>query len=178
MKKSTFSWCLLPSVHAFSLRLPGLIFFETAAALTALRQQGVTEIFCAAVLELSLLFLSDADIKHQIIPRKYLIAPVICNVASMVFSQGLFFALLGMGDGLALAAAVWLISLAAHRGFGGGDIRLFALAGLYLGLRRGLFCVLLSCVIGLVTALVKRRSEFPLGPSISISIVICLIVFP
>jgi leader peptidase (prepilin peptidase)/N-methyltransferase len=53
---------------------------------------------------------------------------------------------------------------------GGGDIKLFALTGLYLGLIGTLFALLLSAVLGLVFALLlkKRRSQaFPFGPAIA-----------
>jgi Flp pilus assembly protein protease CpaA len=177
MKRYIFSLFIEPADSAFFLKIPGLILFETTAALTALRQQGFADIFSAAVLELSLLFLSDSDLKHNIIPRRYIFVPAICRVISLTMTEHLPGVLSGIGAGAAIAFFVWLISQTAQRGFGGGDIRLFALAGLYLGLWHGLICILLSCVIGLVAAAAIHRTEFPFGPAISASIVICLIVF-
>lgn len=53
---------------------------------------------------------------------------------------------------------------------GGGDIKLFAVTGLYLGLLGGLFALILSCVLGLVCARLLHRARgeaFPFAPSIA-----------
>ena len=58
---------------------------------------------------------------------------------------------------------------------GGGDIKLFAVMGLYLGMTGSLFALLFACVLGLVPAVICRRREadhggiIPFGPAISIA---------
>lgn len=55
---------------------------------------------------------------------------------------------------------------------GGGDVKLFAVMGLYLGLIGSLFALLFSCVLGLLFARLLRRGAgqpFPFGPAIAVS---------
>jgi leader peptidase (prepilin peptidase)/N-methyltransferase len=58
---------------------------------------------------------------------------------------------------------------------GGGDIKLFALFGLYLGYAGSYELVILSCIIGLIFAgarkalLPSASKEFPFGPAIAVS---------
>ncbi len=64
---------------------------------------------------------------------------------------------------------------------GGGDIKLFALLGLYFGFVETLFLIFLSCVTGLVFAVIynTRRGEgdgaFPFGPAIAAAAYVMLI---
>ncbi len=62
---------------------------------------------------------------------------------------------------------------------GGGDIKLFAMLGLFTGPVGGLLMLLLACIIGLVCSFSMRKGdkkEFPFGPSIAIATVITLLV--
>ena len=64
--------------------------------------------------------------------------------------------------------------LLGKESLGGGDVKLFAVVGLYLGFAGTLFAVLLSCVLGLLFALWQgKRGEkgkaIPFGPSISLA---------
>lgn len=91
-------------------------------------------------------------------------------------------------DGL-LGAAVYgggilLLSLLMDRALGretlgGGDVKLFAVLGLYTGLARGLLMILLSCIGGLVfayTVRAGRKKEFPFGPAIAAAAIAVLLV--
>ncbi len=88
----------------------------------------------------------------------------------------------------ALAAAVYgggllLLSLVMDRALGrdtlgGGDIKLFAASGLYLGLIGGLFALILACVFGLLFALLSRRGAreaFPFAPCVSLAAALTLL---
>lgn len=61
---------------------------------------------------------------------------------------------------------------------GGGDVKLFALLGLYTGLKRGLLMLLISCVAGLIFAAVRgdKKKEFPFGPAIAFAAIVTLVV--
>lgn len=55
---------------------------------------------------------------------------------------------------------------------GGGDIKLYALLGFCFGPLRGVFLLMLSCVIGIIFSFltgVKRREPFPFAPSIALA---------
>lgn len=79
----------------------------------------------------------------------------------------------GLITAFAVGAALLAVSLVMDRvlkreSLGGGDIKLMALAALYLGPWGTLLTVILSCILGLVCALVlgARDRAFPFGPAI------------
>ena len=89
--------------------------------------------------------------------------------------------------GLGVGAAMLIISILADKllkkdSLGGGDIKLFALLGLYLGFAGSYELILLSCILGLIFVFVRKRinpkatKEFPFGPAIAMSAYIVLIV--
>ena len=83
------------------------------------------------------------------------------------------------GGGILLMSIV-MDKLLGKESLGGGDVKLFAVVGLYLGFAGGLFTVLLSCVLGLGFALVQARrgragQPIPFGPSISLAAALMLL---
>ena len=56
---------------------------------------------------------------------------------------------------------------------GGGDIKLFAVTGLYLGAVASLFMVLFACILGLLMGVLIRKKKkealIPFGPSIALA---------
>ncbi|MCR5343352.1 MAG: prepilin peptidase [Butyrivibrio sp.] len=80
--------------------------------------------------------------------------------------------------GLILGAVMLLLSLLMDSilkrdSLGGGDIKLYAVLGVYLGFAGAYELVLLSCIFGLIFALIRKMisrnasKEFPFGPSIA-----------
>ena len=79
--------------------------------------------------------------------------------------------------GLVFGGGILLLSLVMDKilgreSLGGGDVKLFAVVGLYLGFVGTLFCMMLACVLGLLFALAQKRRggeerAIPFGPSIS-----------
>ena len=65
--------------------------------------------------------------------------------------------------------------LLGKESMGGGDIKLFFMTSLYLGLLQGLFSLILSCIVGLVIAAVMRRKRVPFGPAISLAAFLSLL---
>ena len=90
---------------------------------------------------------------------------------------------LALAAGLAFGLALLLCSLAMDRllkkeSLGGGDIKLFAVVGLYLGFTETLLALILACVLGLALAAALRRragEPFPFGPAISASAAVMLL---
>ena len=84
---------------------------------------------------------------------------------------------------LVFGGGVLLISLVLDRvlkkeSLGGGDVKLFAVLGLYLGLTASLFAVILACILGLLFLLIRRGGEegrIPFGPSIAAAAAIMLL---
>ena len=86
--------------------------------------------------------------------------------------------------GIALGGGLLLISLAMDRilgreSMGGGDIKLMAVVGLYLGPIGAMFALVLACVIGLTLQGALRRKDgeraFPFGPSIALAAAVMLL---
>ena len=127
-----------------------------------------------------LFFLSLVDLEEQIIPDGSLIIAALAWLAALPFLwEGWKSALFQALSGLVFGAAILLISLLMDKvlnkeSLGGGDIKLFAVTGLYLGFTGTLFAVMLACIIGLVFALALFRTKlkgkpFPFGPSIALA---------
>ncbi len=88
--------------------------------------------------------------------------------------------------GLLFGAGILGISLLMDRllgrdSLGGGDIKLFAVCGLYLGFVGTLFTVMLACILGLAFAALRKRmhpdgkKEFPFGPAIAAGAAVMLL---
>lgn len=75
------------------------------------------------------------------------------------------------GGGM-LGASLLMDKLLGRDSLGGGDIKLFAVVGLYLGFVGTLLCLILACVLGLVLVAARRSEKsqpVPFGPSIALS---------
>lgn len=84
--------------------------------------------------------------------------------------------------GLVFGGGILLLSLVMDRllhkeSLGGGDVKLFAVMGLYLGFGPSLLAVIGSCVFGLLLGLVKRGEDqhIPFGPAISLATAVVLL---
>ena len=123
--------------------------------------------------------LSIVDLEIFIIPDSCLVISVLAWIAALPFSfQGLKETGMSVLAGLAVGGGLLLISLLMDHilkkdTMGGGDIKLFAVVGLYLGMLSTLFALILSCILGLFFVMLQgrfRKSEdghLPFGPSIA-----------
>ena len=123
--------------------------------------------------------LSLVDLEAYIIPDGCLLTALAAYLAALpLLRPG--WAAVGRGvlAGLLFGGGLLLLSLLMDRilkkeSLGGGDIKLFAVIGLYLGLVGTLFTLLLACVAGLLLGLLLRRGEggkpIPFGPAISLA---------
>ena len=96
----------------------------------------------------------------------------------------------GLAGALVLGGGSLAVSLAfehfAQRpSMGGGDIKLLAVVGLFLGWERGLWCLFAACLVVLVMQVVSRFREggkrigsqtFPFAPAILVGVVIASIL--
>lgn len=126
--------------------------------------------------------LSLVDLEKQIIPNGCLMISVLAWVGAIPFAleeyggrNGILLYLLAAvvyGGGMLLLSL--LMDHILHKdSLGGGDIKLFAVMGLYLGLVASLFALLLACLLGLLlVGISSRRSRkfdgvIPFGPAIA-----------
>ena len=114
-------------------------------------------------------------------------------VASVTMMKMIPFGLT-LGDGLvgalvlgggSLAASIAFECLAQRPSMGGGDVKLLAVVGLFLGWERGLWCLFAACLVVLVMQMASRFREggkgiafqtFPFAPAILVGVAIASIL--
>src|SRR5699024_6385526 len=135
-------------------------------------------------LAISLLFVSMlviitvSDIAYMIIPNKVLLffLPLLVILRTIHPMDPWYNPLLGSAVCFLLIA---IIIIASKGGMGAGDMKLFGVLGIILGLGKTLLTLFLASVIGLLFGLIwmarkriKRRQPIPFGPFISIAALI------
>lgn len=132
-----------------------------------------------------LFLLTLTDLEDMTIPDGCHVVSLIAWLAAAPFVydgwrgalNGLFAALL-FGGGL-LAVSLVMDKLLGRDSLGGGDIKLFAVVGLYLGVIGSLFALMLACLLGLAMNAALRRRDgdraFPFGPAIALSSALMLL---
>lgn len=130
-----------------------------------------------------LFMLSLTDLDERIIPDGCLLAAALIWAVTAPFlyetwaeAGKCLLAALVYGGGI-LGVSLVMDKVLGRESLGGGDVKLFAVVGLYLGLAGTLFAVLLACVLGLLLALAlkKTREAFPFGPAIAAAAAIMLL---
>lgn len=152
-----------------------------------------------------LLFLSLTDLDDYLIPNGCIIAALAVRAVYLAVAFALgqidlptigYYVLSAFGMGLALVIIVLVADKVFGRdSMGGGDLKLFFVAGLYFGWQQGLFLVIVSCVIGIVGGALFSRNQgetpdgvpdnegqtalrraFPFGPAIAVACVITMLI--
>ena len=159
---------------------------------TALRYGASLLAVEIALLCLALLAASLADLAAMVIPNACVAAALGLRVA-YVLVAGLFgwedpTALLRESVAGAIVALVPLLALtyATDRvldveSMGGGDLKLLAVAGMYVGWRSLPFLLVVACLGGLASSAVRSRGAmepFPFGPAIAGATWIALMLEP
>jgi leader peptidase (prepilin peptidase)/N-methyltransferase len=128
----------------------------------------------------ALLVVTFIDLDHQIIPDAISIPGIACGIAASLLIPTISWldSLLGIlvGGGLLLLVAFGYKWVTGREGMGGGDIKLLAMMGAWLGWKAIPFILLASSLIGLVVGggsglLLKRglRAKIPFGPFLAIA---------
>lgn len=159
--------------------------FYISAVLCALRY-GPSGLFLRNFLFISCLFLLTlTDLEDMIIPDECIIFAVVLWFAALPITfVGWKDVGLHILSGLVFGGALLLISEVMDRvmgreTLGGGDIKLFAIVGLYFGFIGALFTLIIACVIGTVFNFTSGKHKvgqpFPFGPCIALAIVVMLL---
>lgn len=136
-----------------------------------------------------LIIITFIDIDHYIIPDGLIIIGSIFAVAinllvGIVTVKEMILGSVICGGGMLLL--IYLIELTVKKEvMGGGDIKLFAMLGLFLGLKGGLLTILLSVYVGAIYGILtivysklkkqEYNSMIPYGPFISVAALICVL---
>ena len=132
-----------------------------------------------------LFLLTLTDLEDMIIPDGCHIAAAAAWAAAMPFTgAGWTYAAEGIAAALVYGGGVLLLSLLMDKmtgrdTLGGGDIKLLAVTGLYLGLIGTLFALIIACAAGLLFQAAVRRGgrgkAFPFGPWIAFGAAVMLL---
>lgn len=163
--------------------LSGVVF--SVMTVMCLLKCDLTVLFLRNMVFLCCLFcLSLVDMERYFIPDGCLLVSTIVWIVAIPFAfteyggwSGIGFHLLAAvayGGGM-LGISLLMDCILQKESLGGGDIKLFAVMGLYLGMTRSLFALFFACILGLVSAVICRRKEkdhggiVPFGPAIALS---------
>jgi leader peptidase (prepilin peptidase)/N-methyltransferase len=171
-----------------SLRYPIVETANAALYLFFVWQFGLSfefAVFSALGSTLLVIFLIDLD--FQIIPDVITLPGMIAGLAVSFLPEGIgiISALIGLVVG---GGALYLIAMAGDilfkkESMGGGDIKMAAMLGAFLGWKKVLLVFMLSAVAGLVVSLLimafsrslRRHRIIPFGPFLSIAAVVALL---
>lgn len=130
------------------------------------------ELITALLFVSMLMIIFVSDIKYMLIPNKVLLffLSFFILLRIMVPLEPWWSPIIGAIIGLGLLALIIILS---RGGMGAGDMKLFGVLGIVLGIKNVLLAFFLSCMIGaiigvllLITKIVGRKQPVPFGPYI------------
>ena len=145
---------------------------------------GPTPVFAALFLFCSaLVVITFIDIEHQIIPDEISLSGIVVGFVLSFFLQGHGWlnSLLGilLGGGSLLLVAYSYQRLTGKEGMGGGDIKLLAMMGAFLGWKAVPFIIfassLIGSLVGISIMLVQKKDSklaIPFGPYLAVGAVL------
>ncbi|RMF92042.1 MAG: prepilin peptidase [Nitrospinota bacterium] len=132
-----------------------------------------------ALLLTILLIVTFIDLEHKIIPDRITLSGLLAGLLlNPLLPVSFFDALLGglIGGGIFL-----LVALLSRGGMGGGDIKLMAMLGVFLGWQRALLTIFLGvssgALVGIVLMLLRkkgRKDQVPFGPFLALGGMVAL----
>jgi leader peptidase (prepilin peptidase)/N-methyltransferase len=135
-------------------------------------------LFCSALVVITFI-----DLEHQIIPDEISLTGIVIGFIFSFFLHGYSWlnSLLGilLGGGSLLLVAYGYQWLTGKEGMGGGDIKLLAMMGAFLGWKSVLFIIfassLIGSVVGITMMLVQKKDSklaIPFGPYLAFGAVL------
>ncbi len=185
-----FSWLLAGGKcrhcgEGISPRYPLIELLLGLAFLLFYMQYGLTlEAVMLALLVTTLLLLIVADAETGLLPDEAQIALLLLGIGyHYMLETEYVIPLYGLAAGLVVGLGLryGYRILKKRDGLGLGDVKFFAIAGLWLGITGLVPFFMLSGILGIATALLWRllgRGEiFPFGPALAVSLGLC-VIFP
>jgi leader peptidase (prepilin peptidase) / N-methyltransferase len=139
-------------------------------AAAAWRSASVVELIVTSVFLAALVAVAGIDLEHQIIPDRITVPGIV--VGFLTTFLGTRASWLDSLVGIVAAGGILLaVVILSGGGMGGGDVKLAAMMGAFLGYKLALLALLLAVVLGGVVALVllctgirRRKDPIPFGP--------------
>ena len=157
------------------------LFLGFIYALTYYRFQNIDlNVLCILNLFGLLLGLSLVDFKSCIIPDGFIAVAIINRFIDPLFWLDLRYCLYRIFGACFVAGMVYLLTwmmnkISKKENFGGGDIKLIFVIGLYTGFYYGVWVLLGSSLIGLIYIFCTKERRIPFGPFLSASTMIILL---
>lgn len=128
----------------------------------------------------SLIAVTFIDLDHQIIPDEITLGGAVAGLAvSHFLPAGLYGSIAGLlvGGGI-----FFLIAVAVPGGMGGGDIKLMAAVGAFVGWKQALLTIIFGSALGAIVGLFMiavfgkgRKDKIPFGPFLAVGAVISVL---
>ena len=174
-----------------SLRYPFVELFSAIIWVGSYKIWGLSPDMFIYVLFFSLLFVASmVDIEHRIIPDEVSVGGMLAGlVISFLYPelhhkashlQGLLWSFIGAmaGGGLIYLVAIIGEMIFRKEAMGGGDVKLQAMIGAFLGWKWAVFSFFVGCFVGSAIGIYQliryKDSTLPFGPALAIGSVICL----
>lgn len=153
------------------------LVFAALTVLCLLRFDLTVECLRNYIFICMLFVLTLTDIDDMIIPDGcHIISAAAWIVTAPFIYEGWGEALTHIAAGLIFGGGLLAVSLIMDKmmgrdTMGGGDIKLFAVVGLYLGIIGTLFAMIIACIAGLLFSVARKAGgkAFPFGPWIAIA---------
>lgn len=167
------------AIYPLGEALTGLGF-----ALAAWQIGLVSELLVALLFVALLSVITLTDLLYMLIPNKIVLFGLLAGSLLRLWTHPLplwqhaLGILVGAGTLYAIALlSLWLLN---KEGLGGGDIKLFALIGLFLGPKLTLLTLFAAALLGTIigatalwTGAMKREQPLPFGPFIALGALVC-----
>jgi len=175
---------------AISLRYPLIELVSGLFAVAVFIRYGLSweGIFLYALVA-ALLVITFIDIDHKIIPDVITYPGIVVGfltslvLGRITYKESLFGIILGGGVLLLIALGYYLLT--KREGMGGGDIKLLAMIGAFLGWKGVIFTVFVGSAIGTVVGIALalrteggRKLAIPFGPFLSLGALLFLFFGP
>ena len=175
--------------------IAGVVYAAVLVAIVAVYGLSLETVELAAFSAI-LLYVSLTDIDSLTVPNGCIVAAIAVRAAYLLIALALGrVSLADCGYYLASSVAIGAVLIAmvlfadklfGRESMGGGDLKLYAVAGFYFGWQQGIFVIVLSCLLGVAGSALLRRPEgnapssvlhrvFPLAPAIAASCAVAML---
>jgi leader peptidase (prepilin peptidase) / N-methyltransferase len=155
--------------------LTGALYAGAAAAFGS-----SIDFIVASALLAALVAITFIDLDHQIIPNAITYPGILAGLAASLLSPRISWLDSGLGvlvgGGIFFLIAEGSLRIMGQEGMGGGDVKLGAMLGAFLGWQAMLFTILLSVVGGglvagglIASGLKDRKDPIPFGPFLAVA---------
>ncbi|MBI5192016.1 MAG: prepilin peptidase [Nitrospirae bacterium] len=163
-----------------SVQYVSVEIFNAVGYIFLFREFGLSPTFIIyAIFFSSLVVLSVIDLYYKILPDIITIPGIILGLisSSLILSTGFKSSLVGLliGGGLFYIVSVGSLVILNREGMGGGDVKLIAMIGAFLGWRDVIVTIMLASLIGSIVGIFMmiffgkdRKYQIPFGPFLAL----------